>query len=236
MARAFTLNEICERALRKIGAYSINDTGADTASMAEARFWLDMIVSHVAMKQRRFWLLPSAYSLTLTAGVGAYNLRTSITGAPTLEFIVGVQAIPLTGTADPLPVEVMRRQDWEALPRESGGTPAWCWIDRTDDPTLHLLPTPAAPIQYNLEVLAQRFPSDTTSLQSTAPMPDVSRAWNLFLVTKLASELGDGPVRKLPADEVRGMQDSAARYLFDLERYEQREHADEPRRVSYNDF
>lgn len=235
MARLYSINEICERALRKIGAYSINDSGADAAYMEEARHWLDMIVAHLSARKRRWWLVPATYSFDLTAGQAAYNLRTSLSGAK-LEFIVQVNAVEVTGgTAQEVPI--MRRQEWERdRLRKDGGPPWSCWIDRTDDPTLTLAPTPVAPIAHRIEVVAQAFPTDLRTLQGVAKLPEVPQVWNLAMVHRLAAELGNGPVRKQPQDEVRDMQETAAELIAQLDAYADHEQADEPRRVAYHDF
>jgi hypothetical protein len=67
-------------------------------------------------------------------------------------------------------------------------------------------------------------------------MDEVRENWHLFLVTALAAEIGNGPVRKLPADEVREMQVTAKALLYDLMDYDSHEQADEPRLVAVNPF
>ena len=53
------------------------------------------------------------------------------------------------------------------------------------------------------------------------------------LLLALAAQIGNGPVRKLPADEVRDMKAEAGGLLTDLEAYEDHEQANEPRRVEF---
>ena len=40
MSKLWKASGICERALRKIGAFSVNDTAADPEELAEALYWL----------------------------------------------------------------------------------------------------------------------------------------------------------------------------------------------------
>lgn len=235
MPRLMTVTEICERALRKIGAYSIADTGADGVEMEEARWWLDMLVGHVASRKRTWWLVPSTAPLTLVANTASYNLKTGLSGAPKVQHIVGVWAVNLD-SGDREELSLMRRQEFEALNQADTGPPAAVWVDKSGDPTLHVYPKPVAPIAHRLDIVFQKFADDNKALVSTSAVPDARTPWNLFLVTALAAELGAGPVRRLPADEVRDMQQQAERLRLDLEAFDEAESPGEFRRTEYNDF
>lgn len=237
MPRVLEAREICERALRKIGSYSIRDASADGTEMAEARFWLDMIVGHIASRQRTWWLVPGTARLTVTAGVTSYDLQTNLTGLPKVQHVVSLYSVAAAdGTSVEIPL--LRRQEWEALDRSdtATGQPTAAYVDRRARPTLLIWPAPAATPTHNLDVLYQQFSDDSTAKAVTAPLDRVRESWNLFLVTRLAADIGNGPIRKLPADEVREMQTTAAALLFDLEAYDSQEQAGEPRLVAYNDF
>ena len=236
MARSLEIRKVCELALQKIGSFSINDTGARANEMERAREWLDMVVGHICATQRRWWMVENTGSVVLQDGVDSYSLAASL-GVPSesIEFVIGVWRTQPTG-GERVPVEIMRRQEWEARTILSGGPPAQVYIDRSNTPTMLVSPVPAAPISYGLDLVWQSFVPDLTSGPETTKLSKIRKAWNLALVHALAAELGDGPIRKLPADEVRDMQRTATRLLDDLDAYENLEHADEPRRVEYNDF
>ncbi len=236
MAGQRTIGYICERALRKIGAYSIRDTGARTDEMDEARHWLDLVVGHVASMKRTWWLVPGTARLTLTAGTTAYGLRTLLPGAPAVQHVVALHTVDLTtGQRDPL--LIARRQEWEDRDGTLGPDDAvMAWIDRTRDPVLNLYPAPPSPVRQAIDVTFQAFAPDQTIGTFTQKIQMVRDGWNLFLITRLAAEIGNGPVRKLPQDEVRELQMSAMRLYDDLAAYDDHEQADEPRIATPNAF
>jgi hypothetical protein len=133
-------------------------------------------------------------------------------------------------------MELARREDWEARQPRNAGRPEMVYVDRTSRPTLRVHPAPPAPVTHNLLVTFQRFSDDMREGASTRHIPGMRETWNLYLITALAYELGNGPVRKLPADEVAEMRAAAVSYLADLEAYDAHEQASEPRRTTFHDF
>lgn len=240
MSRLLSINEVCERALRKIGAFSINDAGADAASMEEARWWLDMVVGHIAATNRRWWLVPDTVPVTLTAGTAIYPVTTAIGSAAAVGILHVVSAwrVSLTDESDRVPVSILRRREWEE--REGAGDAGLVdgiYVDRADIPTIRVHRTPADPVGHRLDVVYHRFAPDLSPRAGRAhvPLAGLRQSWNLALVHALAAEIGNGPVRKLPGDEVRDMQQTARRLLNDLDAYDAHEQANEPRRVEFYD-
>lgn len=235
MARVYEAREICERALRKIGSYSINDTGASASAMAEARWWLDMVLGHVSARQRCWWMVEDTAEFSLTAGEADYLLSAALPNAPSAQAVVGLWIIRAgDGTSEPL--KIVRRQEWEGRRTTSGDPPEIAYIDRTGEPTLRVNPIPADPSSYQLRVVYQSIAPDVRTGDPNAKLAKWRAAWNLWIVTALAAEIGDGPVRKLPGDEVRAMRSDAAKLLAELDAYDAHEQADEPRRIEYHDF
>jgi hypothetical protein len=234
--KRLTINEICERALRKIGAFSIRDTGADAAEMAEARYWLDMIVSHVSSLRRAWWRVPNTLSVTLTGGVSSYVLSASLAGGVEVQSVISAWRVAIS-TGEREQIAILRRQEWESRDgTATAGPPECCYIDRSRDPVLRVWPTPPTPPLHRIELVLQPFTPDFQARGPTNKMDEVRENWHLFLVTALAAEIGNGPVRKLPADEVREMQVTAKALLYDLMDYDSHEQADEPRLVAVNPF
>ena len=97
-------------------------------------------------------------------------------------------------------------------------------------------PPPDTVQPYGVRVLFQSFPIDQTAGVSNAKMTQIRTAWNLWVVTALAAQIANGPVRKLPADEVADMKKEAMQLRDELEAYDSQEQANEPRRVFYTDF
>ena len=84
MSKLWKASGICERALRKIGAFSVNDTAADPEELSEALYWLDLAVAELAGTEQCQWLIPTTLSIALTANTPSYDLSTALgTGNPT---------------------------------------------------------------------------------------------------------------------------------------------------------
>jgi hypothetical protein len=238
MARILEIREICERALRKIGAFSIRDSGADAAELDEARLWLDMVMGHLASRRRAWWLVPATAPVPLVAGQASYTLAAGA-GLPAgdpMASAVSAAAVQLAdGQRDD--VQIARRWEWEARDvTRTGGAPLMIYIDRTPAPQMLVWPTPTEPVTHRLEIVFQRVSPNLTTGTPTERTLQFREAWNLYIVTALAAQIGDGPVRKLPGDEVRAMQMQAERLLFDLEAFDAHEQASEPRLVAYHGF
>lgn len=236
MARILEVREVCERALRKIGTFSIRDSAANPAEFEEARLWLDMVVGNLAADQATWWLVPTTAQVTLVAGQADYDLLLSLPAGDPASHVVSVKAVNTT-SGDRLDVAMNRRWEWEQRePTRTASVPEVVYIDRNPAPVLRVWPTPAAPLTHRLEIVFQRVSPNLTSGEAGERLSWFPEAWNLYLVVALAAQIGNGPVRKLPADEVRDMQIEAQRLLDRLQSYAGDERADQPRRIAYNDF
>lgn len=266
--RILTQNEICERALRKIGATAIRSAGARPEEMNETRYWLDMLMGHVGARKRTWWLVQNTATAVLTPGIWNYDLATLLgprTTAGGIQAIVdvwigdngtpGTDAYPNVGGWQPeeddegtrplvernglLRLGNLRRQEWEAvqvvdLPDnvKQTGRPQFCHVDRNDKPSISFSPCPDDGGPYTIRVLFQSYSPDFVSAQGNTTLARARETWNLCIVTGTAREIGNGPVRKLPADEVREMKMEFDSLLTDLENYDDEEQAG-PGRVAF---
>jgi hypothetical protein len=356
--RLLTTDEICERALRKIGATAIRSAGSREAEVAEAKYWLDMVVGHIGARKRTWWLVPATATFVLRPYVWAYDMnqilgpRQANNGIQSVVDVWigsrgegGVDAYPNTPGWQParddegvgpriepnglIRMGHVRRQEWEGIQvvdlpplpgcgiptlppwwppppgtdlppwwwGEGCGAPPWCapgasppwppcpldwtppadfvppdgcrpiicppgvppwqpsepplpffhpagrtqfgrpqfaYIDRGDKPKLFVSPCPDSRGPYTIRVLFQTYAPDFVSAEGNTRQGLLRDTWNLCIVTQLAHRIGNGPVRKLPADEVRDMKDEAASLLLDLEAYDDEEQAG-PERIAYFD-
>lgn len=238
MARLLEIREICERALRRIGAYAIRSSGARPEEIEETRFWLDMVVGHVAARRRAWWLVPVTGTFPLLPGQAHYNLTDKLGAqAPDgVQFAISAYLHDVATGRELHEVSLVRRQDYEAIEDKARqGEPEVAYIDRNNRPSLTIHPVPDAHRQYSLRLVFQSFGSDMTRTASIDKSYAIRRSWNLYLVTATAAQIANGPVRKLPADEVKDMKEEAEKLLFDLETYDGDEQANEPQRTDYND-
>lgn len=263
MSRLFSTEEICERALRKVGAFAIRSAGARPEEVTETRYWLDMVVAHEASRQRTWWLVPAAASFNLTAGIDTYDLNAMLGAAQApdgIQFAIGAVLFNPTLQLDLHELPIVRQQEWETRrlgpdgtpdpenlsalleedappsPADPPGAPAFCHIDRAQRPTLRCYPIPDANQPYAIRLLFQSFSSDFIKAPTGDKSYQLRTSMNLWIVTALARQIGNGPVRKLPADEVRDMADETERLRNDLEAYEFNEVNNVPKQVKYYDF
>ena len=76
MSNVYSAKELCERALRAIGAFPVTDSAADGEQLREAMTWLDLILAENAGINKLLFLIPSPtlVQFTITNGTGAYDL------------------------------------------------------------------------------------------------------------------------------------------------------------------
>ena len=232
-----TRDEVIERALRKIGAFATHSRAPRSHEVAEAAYWLDMAVAHQASRSRQWWLVDKTAEFAVTEEVASYSLRTAI-GASELprgiQFVISAYLYDVTSGEDVCELRMLRRGEYEEKDDKARlGTPEAIYVDRQTNPTAYLYPTPSDAGNWRVRILFQSYSSDFVRAKPTDKSYKMRPTWNLWMVTELAAQIGAGPVRRLPADEVREMRQEAIRYRNELEAYDVHEQADENRRVSY---
>ncbi len=236
MSRIFTVREIVDRALRKIGAYSIRDQGADGEEVTESLMWLDMIVADRFSQQRTHMVVPSTITMALTTGVDTYVLDQVLGTAAGggVEYVANIALVMNNGgSGEPLPAG-----DQDGLPRCSGGA-ADAGPDRA---ALHGAGRPQragdpedraeAAVHDAGDVVArvlviQQIPMDFTLADEERAMR-MRSCFNLWAVKALAAEIGDGPVRRLPQEETRLWKAEADAHWADLLAMDMQENTSAP--------
>jgi hypothetical protein len=238
MSQALSVADICQRALRKIGAYAIRSSGARSEEMEEARYWLDMLVGHQVSRKRTWWQVPATAALALREGVQEYSLDAELAPGASRngeQFVIQAYLDDATTGEVIHEISLRSRREWEDMDqRQRAGIPEFAYIDRHQSPTMLLSPVPDGVRSYTVRLVFQSYsPNFRAMAWNNHTDSSVRSSWNLWLVTALAAQIGNGPVRKLPADEVRDMKQEAGQLLTDLEAYEDHEQANEPRRVEF---
>lgn len=262
MSTVYSIETIIDRALRKVGAFAIRQAGPRPEEVEEARYWLDMTVAHEASRARTWWLVENSATFLLTTGIDTYNLPSVLGGtqAPDgVQFVVMAVLYDLKTGQDICELPIVRREEWEqrSLPIDlSGiarqrdtdvggfdsdtpqpaiapGAPRFCYIDRMQSPTMHISPIPDK--GYGIRIVFQGFSPDFIAPATLSRQTKLRSAWNLWIVTALSAQIGNGPIRKLPADEVADMKREAQSLRDDLEAYEAQEQSNVPRVIRYYD-
>lgn len=262
MSRLFTVAEICDLALGKIGSNPTRTSGSRAEDVETARYWLDMVVGHQAARARTWWLVPATASFTIQEAVAAYDLASvlSATQAPNgVAFVITVMLCNATTGELIHEIPMVRRREFElralggrsdsspdASPwrwneMEQGpstgispGQPNVCYVTRDQAPTITFSPTPDQ--DYTCKVVIQSYSKDFVAADPTERVLNLRSSWNMWLVTTLAAALGSGPIRMLPADEVKTMKNESIVLRGELEAYDVHEAQTAGRRVAYHDF
>ncbi len=235
----YKATELCERALRKIGAYGINDDAPAEEDLYEALYWLDMGIAFVSGIDRCFWLVADELEIDLAEDTASYVLATELATQLKngVQFPVSVQLEDANGNRCDL--EIVSREKFEKIRKPTitrAGTPRVVFIDRLNGPTLRTYPVPTATdVGSKLILTVQGFATSVKPMgkpggqvRLTSETTGFRAAWNLYIVTLLATLIGDGPVRALPRDRIAGWKQDVGALKQRLDAFENREHDNEP--------
>jgi hypothetical protein len=245
MSRIFTVREIVDRALRKIGAYSIRDQGADGDEAIEAMFWLDMMVARRFSNQRTFMVSPATINVPLTTNVSSYTIDAISpvvnTEAGAVEYVSGCYLVCDNGNGQPTrrELKMVERQRFEDEVRGTTktGWPCSVYISRGVPVVLQIHPIPVftTPTTWSLDLVVQRAPMDFT-LEDEERAMRMRSCFNMWAVVELAYWCGTGAVRRLGRDQTDAWKDEADELWADLIAADMQENISDPPRTGYNDF
>lgn len=233
--------ELCEMSLGKIGAFVTNDEAADPVEMDRSLKWLDIIVGEIAGTNRCHWLIPTTVRFEWPdelASDALGDLMGSEYPPEGVLFPIKAWLVNATTGKRVTELKLVRRHEYEdhvdlALP----GQPEQLYIDRqSPDLQASLYPVPSLGAGWQVDLMLQKYAKSmlgqlTGSTQAGELAHGFSQEWQLYLITRLAAELGDGPVRRLPMSEIAEFRTIAGGLLGRLETYSNREKRSEPART-----
>lgn len=235
MSKLWKASGIAERALRKIGAFSINHTAADPEELAETLYWMDLAMAELAGTEECQWLIPSTLSFALDADTVSYDLANELgTSNPTAGVLFPVSASIRDSSGQDWPVEIISRRDYEDIvDKDEGGRPDRIYIDRTSDTQVKVHPVPSDTGDTLRLVVQTAAPSvlGGTSNGGGNVAHGFSAEWQRWLILQVSADIGDGPVRRLPPGEIAGIRKEAADAKERLMTHSNREHTSQPRRT-----
>jgi hypothetical protein len=237
MSKVFTAKEICERALRNIGAFAITDSAADGEQLREAMIWLDLIQAEAAGTMRLWSQIPQTVGFALTNGTGTYNLHQSL-GAELppdkVQFPYECWWEDEAGRRSP--IDIVTRDVFEQLEATETGAPTKVHIDRMPTPTARFHPVPAAedPGVYRIKLVVQTYAPNvapggvTGSTPSASVLHQFRQAWQRWLILKLSIDLGGGAIKKINQQSLDNWRKEEEPAKKALEAFENREHENTP--------
>jgi hypothetical protein len=220
MSRKAIAKEICERALRLIGAFPISEGAPDSEEMNEALHWLDMNLAQLATVARLPWLFTSTVSFNLDIVNSSYDLRTALAeDYPANGYFSTLMAWTTDSNGNRGIVDIVRRQDYEDRANDTipGGCPSQIFIDRTIDnrPTLYTNRIPSQTGYIMNLVISTLGQTVSNNWPTGNPMmgfvdSGVPEGWQRWAVLQVAHDIGGGAVRKVSAEKLDGWEKSAA--------------------------
>jgi hypothetical protein len=249
MSAVLSAKQIGEEALRKIGAYSINDSAADGTELRVALNWLDLIMAELSGSTQIFWLMRNEVNLTLTTGQRQYTLPAALSAeAPGegIQFVNSATLINETGTRTPL--TVLDYQTYNAVAnKDTIGDPTGIYVERLLQPVLYTYPVSqfdtalgqSRRIELNVQTFAGTLAGDRSvgGLQSEGALQHgLRQSWQRWAIYTLAANLGDGTIRNLPSGRLDRLRDESRLSRAALLAFENRETFDAPIQTAYRDY
>lgn len=223
--RLLSAVEACERALRKVGAYAINDEAADPDELEETLHWLDMIVAEVTGTRRCYWLSPATVTFDWPAGEQSVVLADQM-GAdyPSTGILFPVRAwrVDVTTGLRQAEIELCRRKKYEEKSNlATAGSPEILFIDRlVQEQKAYAWPVPSTADVWQIALEFQTYSRSVLGEQGGDQAGDVptgfDQTWQLWMVTRLAAEIGDGPVKRIEQATIRDWRTLSDGYLSAL--------------------
>lgn len=239
MGQVATALVLAENALRRVGSYAPKDTGADPDHLSIALTALDAAVKELSGTLRAWWLIPSNVSLVLTAAENPIDIvaKSSAIVTGTFQFLFDAKISRSVGSGQVYDrdLKVITRREYNEIPdKDVAGYPASLYIDRTPlSPLVFLHPVPWD-ANFTIHITYQKYAADQTS-KSGRVATGLDQAWERWADYQVASDIGDGPVARLPADELTRYERKAEIARTRLENFQNRE-ANHPTIGAFRDF
>ena len=203
-----TAKQVAENALSTIGAFPASQSQADAGELSKALMWLEMILNSQAgvRPMAGFFRI---VDIPVTADIGDYLLSDYDDAAGTQH----VFSASLVGTSgEPQPLELMYENEAALEDLSDTGTPTRAVITKDAKPRMKLYPEPTQSNQDAGQVIRIRIQTyhDPIDPTGTADADLLLRpSWYLWIVKRLAYEIGSGPVRKIGSGEIDRLEKAA---------------------------
>lgn len=225
---------ICELALQKVGAYSVNDEGADHVEMVRSLDWLDLIIAEIAGTDQCVWLVPATISFTWPASTRSDSLADLAGAAYPPTGILYPKSARLRDSNGVLLSELtmLTRQQYENMQdKDDEGQPDSIYIDRLADDaevSASIYRVPGTDPVYTVDLVVQAYAASVRGTQGDEDQAGnvrhgFSQEWQRFIVNRLAADIGDGPVRRLDQGTLDKWRAEAAVSFSNCQVYSNRE-------------
>ncbi len=226
MSKLFSSVEIATLALRRIGNLPTSESAPEGEDLRVTLEIMDLVLAELAGTNRVFSQIGVSLPLTLVAGKTSYLLKDALkTLYPKAGLLNPVSIWVNNAAGRQYEIPIVTRDVWERWRYGNEiGAPEMVYIDREPNPTLFLFPAPRAddPSLWFLEMVYQEqapnvAPAGVASSVPEAQAHSLRQAWQLWLVKRLAYEIGSGPVETLPGQRLAPLKREADETFARLE-------------------
>jgi len=216
-----TAKQIAEDALSTIGAFPASQSSPDEGEMKKTLNWLEMLLNYQVgvLSMPGFW---EVFDIPLEAGIGDYDLSDYSSDSG----VVGVfstSIVDRTGYVDSLIFNYESENVLEKL--NETGRPCRVHVTKDKDMVLKVYPLPTQVEEDLGLVLRVRVQTYQKSIDPSGVGDEDIRlrpSWYLWVVKRLAYEIGSGPVRRLSEGELRRLDEDAQKLEMLLSAYDGR--------------
>lgn len=217
-----TARHLAEQALRKIGVYSINDSAARPEHLQIALEWFGMILDEAGVLGLPF-LREQTLIVSLVEGQTSYPLTDVYPAGVIFPLDAWLEHTSL-GTLRQ--ISLLTREEWDrevTAEAITDGEPCNVFADQVGLRTLHIDHTPSAEVatDYQIKLRAQCYVENGPESED-GKYNQIPPMWNIWAIYAMARYLGDGTIKRLPAQTVAGFQRDAATHFDRLQSAMQR--------------
>lgn len=203
-----TAKDIAEGALKTIGAFPSSQTSADDGELRDTMVWLEMLLNYQSgiRPLAGFW---QVFDIPLEGGVGDYDMSDYASDRG-VSHIFSAFLVDQNGDTDP--IEFMYENTALAEDLSETGRPCRATITRDKDMVLKVYPEPTQLHEDQGYVIRVRVQTYHDKIDKTGIGDEDIRlrpSWYLWLVKRLAYEIGGGPIRRLTEGELRRLEKDA---------------------------
>ncbi|MAX82421.1 MAG: hypothetical protein CL843_19865 [Crocinitomicaceae bacterium] len=197
-----TARQIAEEALRKIGVYSINDREARPEHLQKALEWFAMILDEAGVFGLPF-LRDETLDIPLVEGQTSYPLSDAVAAGvifPLNAWLVHTSLGTVRG------IDLLTREDWDrevTSEAQTDGEPCNLFVSQVGLRTLLIdhIPTETVASEYKIRLRAQCYVENGPEAED-GKYSQLPPMWNIWAIYSLARYLGDGTIKRLPAQTI----------------------------------
>lgn len=231
MPTLFSAKDIAEQSLQKIGRFPTTEDQANAVDLARALRMLETITQDFfgGNTVTSAW---GTLQIPLTASTLEYPLSDYQTDEG-VQFVYGAELIDVSNSGWRVlgPIKVVNEKKFFSNDITQTGIPAIVYVDKGIPPIMQINPILGAEVaadNYKILLQIQTFATRIVTRGIGAKPIDLRPTYYLWAITKLAYQLGNGTIRRLPEAELTRLQKDYMDMETKLQGFDANENDDQP--------